>query len=49
MGKVVAIFKQKYAIELFIAFKMMFYCCFSYGGNQDLPKIKKLNKVCSDG
>ena len=30
-----AIFKQNYTLELFIAFKMAYSCCFSLGGNLD--------------
>ena len=64
-----AIFKQNYTLELFIALKMAYSCCFGlrgnldfpdfhrssswcyktfFGGNLDFPKIKKLNKVCSN-
>ena len=32
-----AIFKQNYALKLFITFKMAYYCCFSLGGNLDFP------------
>ena len=28
-------FKQKYTLELFIALEMVYYCCFSLGGNLD--------------
>ena len=28
-----AIFKQNYTLELFIALEMVYYCCFSLGGN----------------
>ena len=30
-----AIFKQNYTLELFIALEMVYYCCFSLGGNLD--------------
>ena len=30
-----AIFKQNYTLELFIALEMVYYCCFSLGGNVD--------------
>ena len=30
-----AIFKQNYTLELFIALEMVYYCCFSIGGNLD--------------
>ena len=33
-----AIFKQNYTPELFIAFKMVYSCCFSLGGNLDFPE-----------
>ena len=28
-----AIFKEKYTLEMFIAFQMAYFCCFSLGGN----------------
>ena len=31
-----AILTQNYTLELFIAFKMAYSCCFSLGGNPDL-------------
>ena len=34
-----AIFKQNYTPELFIAFKMVYSCCFSLGGNLDFPEF----------
>ena len=36
-----AIFKQNYTPELFIAFKMVYSCCFSLGGNLDFPEFLK--------
>ena len=30
-----AIFKQNYTLELFIALEMVYYCCFTLGGNLD--------------
>ena len=30
-------FKQKYALDLFIAFKMAYFCYFSFGENLDFP------------
>ena len=30
-----AIFKQNYTLELFIALEMVYFCCFSLGGNLD--------------
>ena len=32
-----AIFKQNYALKLFIAFKMAYFCYFSFGENLDFP------------
>ena len=32
-----AILKQNYTLELCIAFKMAYSCCFSLGGNLDFP------------
>ena len=40
-----AIFKQKYTQKLLIAFKMVFYCCFSLGGNLDFLDFQK--KFCN--
>ena len=39
-----AILKQNYTLELCIAFKMAYSCCFSLGGNLDFPDFlqKKL-------
>ena len=34
-----AIFKQCCALKLYIAFKMAFYCCFSFVGNLDFPEF----------
>ena len=34
-----AIFKQNDTLKLFIAFKMAYSCCFSYGGNLDFPEF----------
>ena len=37
-----AIFKQNYTLELFIALEMVYYCCFSLGGNlENLDLLKK--------
>ena len=36
-----AIFKQNYTPERFIAFKMVYSCCFSLGGNLDFPEFLK--------
>ena len=32
-----AIFRQNYTLELFVAFKMAYSCCFSLWGNLDFP------------
>ena len=29
------IFKQNYSLNLFIAFRLAYFCCFSFGGNLD--------------
>ena len=34
-----AIFKQIYTVKLFIAFKMTYSCCFSFGENLDFPQF----------
>ena len=34
-----ASFKQIHTLRLFIAFKMAYSCCFSYGGNLDFPEF----------
>ena len=34
-----ASFKQINTIKLFIAFKINYSCCFSFGGNLDLPEF----------
>ena len=34
-----ASFKQINTLKLFIAFKMAYYCCFSFGGNIDFPEF----------
>ena len=34
-----AILKQNYTLELCIAFKMAYSCCFSLGGNLDFPEF----------
>ena len=34
-----AIFKQKNTLKLFIAFKMAYSCCFSFGGNLHFPEF----------
>ena len=37
-----AIFKQNYTLELFIALEMVYYCCFSLGGNlENLDFLQK--------
>ena len=36
-----AIFKQIFTLELFIAFKIAYYCCVSLGGNLDFPEFLK--------
>ena len=38
-----AIFKQNYTLELFIALEMVYYCCFSLGGNLDFLQKKFYN------
>ena len=42
-----AIFKQNYTPELFIAFKMVYSCCFSLGGNLDLTRIPPKKNLTS--
>ena len=47
-----AIFKQNYTPELFIAFKMVYSCCFSLGGNLDFTeflqkKFYNINYLCT--
>ena len=37
-----ASFKQFDTLKLFIAFKMAYSCCFSYGGNLDFPSTTDL-------
>ena len=34
-----AIFKQNYTLELFIALKMAYSCCFGLRGNLDFPEF----------
>ena len=34
-----ASFKQINTLKLFIAFKMAYSCCFSFGGNLDFPEF----------
>ena len=34
-----ASFKQIFTLKLFIAFEMVYSCCFSFGGNQDFPEF----------
>ena len=34
-----ASFKQIYTLKLFIAFKMAYSCCYSFGGNLDFPEF----------
>ena len=34
-----ASFNQIYTLKLFIAFKMAYSCCFSLGGNLDIPEF----------
>ena len=34
-----ASFMQIYSLKLFIAFKMAYSCCFSFGGNLDFPEF----------
>ena len=36
-----ASFKQIYTLKLFIACKIGYSCCFSLGGNLDLPEFLK--------
>ena len=36
-----ASFKQINTLKLFIAFKMAYSCCFSFGGNLDFPDSSK--------
>ena len=38
-----AIFKQNYTLELFIALEMVYYCCFSLGGNLENLEKKFYN------
>ena len=37
-----AIFEQKYTLELFIALKMAYYCCFGLRRNPDFLQKKVL-------
>ena len=34
-----ASFKQIFTLKLFIAFEMVYSCCFSFGGNLDFPEF----------
>ena len=36
-------FKQIFTLKLFIAFKMAYSCCFSFGGNLDFPEFLQKN------
>ena len=40
-----AIFKEKYTLEMFIAFQMAYYCCFSLGGIYSRISTKKSFKT----
>ena len=42
-----AIFKQNFTFELFIAFKITYYCCFSSGGNLDFPEFLQKSFITS--
>ena len=37
-------FEQNYTVELFIALEIVYYCCFSLGGNLDFLQ-KKIFKI----
>ena len=39
--------KQIYPLKLFIAFKMVYSCCFSFGGNLDFPEFIKKSFITS--
>ena len=41
-----AIFRQNYTLELFVAFKMAYSCCFSLWGNLDFLQKKFYNINC---
>ena len=36
-------FSQNYPLEMFIALEMVYYCCFSLGGNLDFLQKKFYN------
>ena len=42
-----AIFKQNYTLELFIALKMAYSCCFGFRGNLDFPGFLKKSFITS--
>ena len=41
------IFKQNYILKLFIAHKMSYSCCFSWGGNLDFPEFLQKSFITS--
>ena len=45
--KNLANFKQKYTLELFIALEMVYYCCFSLGGNLDFLNFLQKSIITS--
>ena len=42
-----AIFRQKYTLELFIALKIPYSCCFGLGGNLDFPDFHRKSFITS--
>ena len=42
-----ASFKQINTLKLLIAFKMAYYCCFSFGGNLDFPEFLQKSFITS--
>ena len=42
-----ASFKQINTLKMFIAFKMAYSCCFSFGGNLDFPEFLQKSFILS--